>query len=199
MRTSRETLTAIGLIALGWALYGVSFLLPAYESPDLSGPGYDAFVMSLILTSGFFHGAIFLLPCALAFLGNLFMLLSALAAVAPPGKVMNAVPHALFAVIPVNVAAGFLNPLNLASLHDGRGLMMHLGVGFWLWNVSYPIVAVGLLRRREVRDRTVADTLRPAVRPARPAVNPHGPGSSSPRPVVAGSAPGRRAEPGLPG
>jgi hypothetical protein len=170
------------LIGAGWILYVVSFFLPALlREGGTIASGLEAFLLSAMATAMFFQGLIWILPTALACVGNLAMALSPFEFVLPDRhRVFKAIPYALIALVPVNL-------LGLLVVPDGSPSPMS---GFWLWEASYPMVAIGLFLRRKAA-RAIAASEAAAARAHRTHARPA-------RPSAAGG-PGRRVEPGLPG
>lgn len=138
-------------LVAGWAMFGVSFLLPTvrwnlFLGIDLAWDyGYELFWRV------FTDGAVPLL------LPSLAMILSIRALLSPSAGKGRWLGRILGAAGGICVAFGIVELCGVA-LSEGRNLVM--GPGYWMWSLSLVCVAIAL----QIRDRDWASTLpRPAT------------------------------------
>ena len=131
------------LLLAGWAMYAVSFLLPAMTNPyaDWSIYGYGVFVDVIRLTQP--SSAATALLMVMMWLPNLIMLTTL-----PTFWRRHRVRRAWTAWV---VAATGTLPLGLGLLRIAYGGMgWEFGAGYWMWSASFGVVAFALwLRNRQ--------------------------------------------------
>lgn len=138
------------LVGIGWTLYVSSFALPVALENGHVQVGLSALFAS-VLGTGVFFAAILsdpwmtvqCLPLASACLSNLVMLLSLRTIMGPNDRLLRWVPPVLVALPPVNYLGLIIIPSEFHA--ELESLPM---VGFWVWELSYVFVAIGVFLRR---------------------------------------------------
>ncbi|MXW17600.1 MAG: hypothetical protein F4123_09865 [Gemmatimonadetes bacterium] len=143
-----------GLLVAGWALFGVSFLLPALSVPGnglgLSRPvglqpyyGYEVF-RELLLADGELANLL------AAMVPNLAMLLTLPSLLRARGGQGRWVLRTLAVVGAVTMAIGVLMPPMSVSVPGQPTFVQHPGIGFWAWSLSFVCAATAIwLRNRQ--------------------------------------------------
>lgn len=139
------------LLVAGWALFGVSFLLPAFHVPEvgfgLARPfgfqpyyGFEVF-RELLLADGEFGGVLAALSPLAAMLLTLIPLRGR-----PEGR-QRWLRYALSIVGAGGVALGFMVPQVAVLVHGEPAFAQGLGIGFWAWSLSFVCAAAALWLR----------------------------------------------------
>ena len=128
------------LLLAGWAMYAVSFLLPAYgysrHDAELTTYGYEIIPELVGLTTS---GPVW--AVGVLWLPNLIMLMTL-----PAFRRLRPSRRAWTAWI---VGATGALPLSLGLVRFGDpGAPFHSGIGFWVWSASFVVVATALWFRR---------------------------------------------------
>ena len=138
------------LLVAGWALFGVSFLLPTFSIPGPLGPvgiphyGYEVF-SKLLWTGELSYALAALIP-------NLILVLTLPALRGPPAGRRRGLRWAVTTVGLGTLAMGFLmTPVTIVDLAgSGQGTVIAgPGIGFWAWSLSFVCAASALW----IRDR----------------------------------------------
>jgi hypothetical protein len=136
------------LLLAGWALFGASFLLPAFYVPEaglgLARPlgiepyyGYEVF-WKLLVADGELGNVLAALTPFVA------MLLTLIPLRGKPGTRRRWLRYALSVVGAGGVALGFMVPPVAVSQAGAAAFMQHLGIGFWAWSLSFVCAAAAL-------------------------------------------------------
>ena len=139
------------LLVVGWALFGASFLLPAFFVPDaglgLSRPfglrpyyGYEVF-LELLVADGELGNVLAALSPLVAMVVTLIPLRGR-----PAGR-QRWLRYTLSVIGVGAVALGFLVPPVAVSMAGEPGFAQHLGIGFWAWSLSFVCAAAALWLR----------------------------------------------------
>lgn len=143
-----------GLLVAAWALFGLSFLLPALFVPGnglgLSRPfgvqpyyGYEVFRELLVADGELANFLAALVP-------NLAMLLTLPSLLRSRGGQRRGLLRTLSVVALVTVAIGVLMPPISVSVPEQVTFVQHPGIGFWAWSVSFVCAATAIrLRNRQ--------------------------------------------------
>lgn len=142
------------LLVACWALFAVSFLLPAFFVPEaglsLSRPfgirpyfGYEVF-WNLLVGDGELGGVLAALSPFVA-----MVLTSIPAAQKAERWAWVGIRYSLSVVALGTLALGLMAPAITVSVNGEPGVAQHLGIGFWAWSLSYVCAAAALW----IRDR----------------------------------------------
>ena len=127
------------LAVCGWGLYLWAWFLPALATHDGEDSGAAAFTVALMATFMVLHGFVFVLPAALACVGNLLVFVSVCAYLSPNANgLFRSTPRMLLAITPFNILSGYMLPDGFT----GRAS------GFWMWVTSYLVAAAAIALRR---------------------------------------------------
>lgn len=143
------------LLVAGWALFGVSFLLPAFFT---SGPGPGLFSRPFA-TEPYFGYEVFwkllseggeLSNVLAALIPNLLLVLTLPALRGTPGRSRRGLRWALTTVGLVTLALAFLAPQIEMRGNGWEPVFADLGIGFRVWSLSFVFAASALwLRDRD--------------------------------------------------
>jgi len=140
------------LLVAGWALFGVSFLLPTFF---MSGPGLGLFSQPFA-TEPYFGYEVFwrllseggeLANVLAALIPNLVLVLTLPAFRGKPGRRRRGLRWALTTVGLVTLALAFLAPQIEMRGNGWEPVFADLGIGFWVWSLSFVCAASALWLR----------------------------------------------------
>ncbi len=139
------------LLVVGWALFGASFLLPAFFVPGaglgFSRPfglrpyyGYEVF-RELLAAGGELGNVLAALTPMLA------MLMTLIPVRGRRGGRRRWPRYAISVVAAGGVALALVAPPVMVSVAGEPGFAQHLGIGFWAWSLSFVCAAAALWLR----------------------------------------------------
>jgi len=140
------------LLVAGWALFGVSFLLPTFFT---SGPGLGLFSRPFA-TEPYFGYEVFwkllsedgeLANVLAALIPNLVLVLTLPALRGKPGKRRRGLRWSLTTVGVATLALAFLAPRIEMRGNGWEPVFAELGIGFWVWSLSLVCAASALWLR----------------------------------------------------